>query len=236
VQALDILGAAAQPVEPVGPFGPAAPVQRPPREQSRLVVLILAGIVLVLGVFAGMRAFNFDPAPLLTGTAREPSSSGAPSSSATSSAPSSSAPAGPLQVAAVTAIDPEGDDSENQDLAKNVVDGDTSTNWHSERYETPTFGGIKRGLGLVLDLRTARRVTTVTVTAPGDEGTVQLRASDTADFDGSRLLASARIAGSGDVVLRPSTPASTRYVVLWFTRVPRTDEGRRIVVDEVVVR
>src|SRR3954453_13317238 len=75
VQALDIFGAVAQPVEPVGPFGPAAPVERPPREQSRLVVLVLAGLVLVVGVFAGMRAFNFDPAPLLTGTGGDRASS-----------------------------------------------------------------------------------------------------------------------------------------------------------------
>src|SRR5439155_19659853 len=88
LQALDILGAAAQPVEPVGPFGPAAPVDRPPREQSRLVVLILAALVLVLGVFAAMRAFNFDPAPLLTGTGTAESSStdaGPPPSGTTSS-------------------------------------------------------------------------------------------------------------------------------------------------------
>jgi hypothetical protein len=37
-------------------------------------------------------------------------------------------------------------------------------------------------------------------------------------------------------VLRSSAPTSTRYLVLWFTRVPQTPEGRRIVVDEVVVR
>jgi hypothetical protein len=237
VQALDILGAAAQPVEPVGPFGPVAPVERPPREQSRLVVLILAGLVLVLGVFAAMRAFNFDPAPLLNGTARNQASTGAGASSSTTSGPSSSTAAGaPLSVAAVTAIDPQGDDSENEDLAKNVVDGDTSTNWHSERYDSPSFGGIKKGVGLVLDLASAHKVTTVTVTAPGEDGTLQLRAATAANFDGSQLLAAGRIAGSGTVVLRPSTSTSTRYLVLWFTRVPRTDEGRRIVVDEVVVR
>jgi hypothetical protein len=238
VQALDILGAVAQPVEPVGPFGPVAPVERPPREQSRLVVLILAGLVLVLGVFAAMRAFNFDPAPLLNGTARNHASSGtgAGSSSNATSGPSSTGAGEPLTVAAVTAIDPQGDNSENEDLARNVVDGDASTSWHSERYDSPSFGGIKKGVGLVLDLGSAHKVTTVTLTAPGDDGTLQLRAAAAADFEGSQLLAAGRIAGSGTVVLRPSTPTSTRYLVLWFTRVPQTDEGRRIVVDEVVVR
>jgi hypothetical protein len=203
-------------------------------------VLILAGLVLVLGVFAAMRAFNFDPAPLLTGTTNDSASSSgtgaASSSTSTSRAPSSSTAGGPLQVAAVTAIDPQGDDNENEDLAKNVVDGDRSTSWHSERYDSPSFGGIKKGVGLVLDLGGAHKVTTVTVTAPGDDGALQLRAGDEADLDGSELLASGRIAGSGGVVLRPPEPTSTRYLVLWFTRVPQTDEGRRIVVDEVVVR
>ena len=136
----------------------------------------------------------------------------------------------------MTAIDPQGDGNENGDLAKNAVDGDTSTSWHSERYDTPTFGGIKKGLGLVLDLGRARDVTTVTLTAPGSDGAVQLRAGDAPDSEGSQVLAKSRISGSGDVVLRPSQPTSTRYLVLWFTRVPETDAGRRIVVDEVVVR
>jgi hypothetical protein len=74
------------------------------------------------------------------------------------------------------------------------------------------------------------------VAAPGSDGALQLRAGDAADSEGSQVLAKGRISGSGDVVLRPSQPTSTRYLVLWFTRVPETDAGRRIVVDEVVVR
>jgi hypothetical protein len=238
---LDILGAAAQPVEPVGPFGPAAPLERPPREQSRLVVLVLAGLVLVLGVFAASRFVGFDPSPLLTGTAGATStttgSTAERSSSSSSGAPSSSTSSPtPVRVARVTAIDPQGDDSENDGLARNIVDGDPSTSWHSDHYETPTFGGLKKGVGLVLDLGRSSTVTTVTVTAPGDDGAVQLRAGDSDGLDGSSVVDTGRISGSGRVVLRPSSPASTRYLVLWFTRVPDTDQGRRIVVDEVVVR
>ena len=244
VQALDIFGAVAQPVEPVGPFGPAAPLERPPREQSRLVVLILAGLVLVLGSVAVARVFNFDPSPLLTGSPGDnvPSASGSAgaASSTTSRAPSSTTTTtttagAPVRVTAVTALDPQGDGSENDGLAKNVADGDPSTSWHSDRYQSPTFGGIKKGLGLVLDLGGDAKVTRVTVTAPGDDGAMQLRASQTGDLTGSRVLATARIRG-GHVVLAPATPASTRYLVLWFTRVPQTEQGRRIVVDEVVVR
>ncbi|MGZ4650664.1 MAG: hypothetical protein ACXV3A_09040, partial [Kineosporiaceae bacterium] len=66
VEALDILGAAARPVEPVAPFGPATPVTRPPREQSRLVVLVLATLVFILGGFAVTRFLTFDAAPLIT--------------------------------------------------------------------------------------------------------------------------------------------------------------------------
>jgi hypothetical protein len=116
-----------------------------------------------------------------------------------------------------------------------VTDGDPSTSWHSDRYQSPTFGGIKQGLGLVLDLGATSTVTRVTLTAPGTDGTVELRAAGGPDGSGSQLLATGRIDG-GDTVLTPSAPASTRYVVLWFTRVPQTDQGRRIVVDEVVVR
>jgi hypothetical protein len=240
VQALDILGAAAQPVEPVAPFGPATPLTRPPRKQSRLVVLVLAVLVIVLGVLAVIRFIDFDPAPLLTGSG-DPSPVATTSAGSTAgTAPTSSAPArgaaAPVRVVGVTAIDPQGDGNENGDLARTVIDRDASTSWHSERYDSPGFGGIKKGLGLVLDLGSATTVTSVTVRAPGSDGALQLRTSEAGDSQGDHAVASGRLTGSGRVLLRPAQPASTRYLVLWFTRVPQNDGGRRIIVTEVVVR
>jgi F5/8 type C domain len=241
VEALDILGAVAHPAEPVAPFGPATPLTRPPREQSRLVLAVLAVLVLVLGLFAVSRLTRFDAAPLITtgSPARLPSPTGAgpaSSGSASRNSPASPSPSGTVSVAGAAAIDPQGDGNENGDLAKNAVDGDPSTSWHSERYDSPDFGGIKKGVGLVLDLGDTSKVTTATVNAPGTDGTVELRASDTSQYEGSQVIATANLTGSGKVTLTPPRPVTARYLVLWFTRAPENGGERRVVVNEVDVR
>ena len=59
---------------------------------------------------------------------------------------------------------------ENNDLAARAIDGDPSTSWHSDRYSSPEFGGLKKGLGLAVDLGETSTVTSVTVTAPAPTG------------------------------------------------------------------
>jgi len=240
VEALDILGAAAQPVEPVAPFGPVTPLTRPPREQSRLVVTVLAVLVLVVGLFAVTRFLTFDAAPLLSSGAATPATpaatAGTPPGRAASPSSTGASPGSTVSVAGAAAIDPQGDGNENGDLAKNVIDGDLSTSWHSERYDSPSFGGIKQGVGLALELGETSTVTAVTVHAPGDDGSVQLRSADSGRLDGSQVIATGELNGSGTVTLSPGSPTATRYLILWFTRVPRNGGERRIVVDEVDVR
>jgi hypothetical protein len=142
-----------------------------------------------------------------------------------------------VAIAGVQAVDPQGDDSENNDLAARAIDGESGTAWRSERYDTPAFGGIKKGVGLALDLGDPTAVTTVTLTAPGTDGGVELRAGDSPDYDGSTVLAKGRVDGSGRVVLTLRRPVQTRYLIVWFTRVPEQDGGeRRVLVDEVDVR
>jgi hypothetical protein len=79
-------------------------------------------------------------------------------------------------------------------------------------------------------------VTSVTVTAPGTDGTVELRTADGPDLGGSVVVASGRLTGSGTVVLTPTKPVSTRELVVWFTRLPDSGDGRRAVVAEIDVR
>jgi hypothetical protein len=141
-----------------------------------------------------------------------------------------------VAIAGVQAVDPQGDDSENNDLAARAIDGDTGTAWRSERYDSPAFGGIKKGVGLALDLGDPTAVATVTLTAPGTDGMVELRAGDSPDYDGSTVVARGRVDG-GRVVLTAAKPVQTRYLLVWFTRVPEQEGGeRRVLVDEIDVR
>jgi len=247
VYGLEMFAADAQPADPfeaVAPFGPEAPLTRPPREQSRLVLLIVAVLLVLAGVVAFRQLMSFHPAALITtgggapvtpaGVKPTPSASPAPSASA-SAAPSPSA--SPVTIAGVQAIDPQGDDSENNDLAARAIDGDPQSAWRSEHYSSPEFGGIKNGLGLAVDLGDPVAVSAVTLTAPGSDGLVELRAADSPDYDGSTRVAKGKLDGSGQVVLSTGKPVTSRYLLIWFTRAPLQDNGDyRVIVNEIDVR
>ncbi len=246
VSGLELFAAQSEPVgpaEPVAPFGPDAPLTRPPREQSRLVMGLLAVFVVLVGVVAGRQLFSFDPAPLILSGGGAPTASRTPAAGTprpTASTPAPSTPGAPSAVVAVAgaqAIDPQGDDNEYNELAARAVDDDPGTAWRSERYDSATFGGVKKGVGLALDLGDPSVVRQVTLDAPGSDGTVEIRAADSPDVDGSTVLATGRIDGGGPVVLPIRRPASTRYLIVWFTRVPQQQNGEnRVLVDEIDVR
>jgi hypothetical protein len=247
LDALQILGSAASAEEPLAPFAPTAPLDRPPRAQSRLVLVVLGVLLVVVLVAALSRIVDFHPAPLINKGGGAPStpSAGPSGPAAATSAPAAPSPApgsaagtaAPVSVAGVQALDPQGDDNENNDLAARAIDGDPSTSWHSDRYSSPEFGGLKKGLGLAVDLGEASAVHSVTVTAPGTDGTIELRTADGPDIGASTVVATGRLTGSGTVELRPTAPVSTRELIVWFTRLPDSGgEGRRAVVAEIDVR
>jgi serine/threonine-protein kinase len=58
-----------------------------------------------------------------------------------------------VEIASVRSFDPQGrDGEENEAQARLAVDGDPNTMWATDRYNTRAFGGLKPGVGLVLQL------------------------------------------------------------------------------------
>ncbi len=223
----------------LGPFMPPVPVARPPESQARLVLSIIGGLVvlgLLLSLFALRGVFTANPLTpravpsIVTGR-------GAAVPSVTANAPIPGVSAGDVEIAGVKAIDPMGDQTENGASAPRVIDGDSATEWRSERYDTPNFGGLgKTGLGLVIDLGQVSTVTQVVVEHRGTGGTLELRTAAEATFDGSTLLSSVPMEGNR-LVITLSQPVDTRYLVLWFTKVTRQSSGEnRLRVFEVSVR
>ena len=59
---------------------------------------------------------------------------------------------GPVQITGIKSFDPQGDDqTENDNEASYVTDGDATTAWSTSCYKSPTFGS-KSGVGLVMQL------------------------------------------------------------------------------------
>lgn len=134
-------------------------------------------------------------------------------------------------------FDPQGDTQEEYpELAPLVVDGDPTTAWRTSTYEQQFGpGGLKTGVGVVVDLGEAKDVSSVAVTVQGGPTTVAVYLSDTplTGVQGVEPVA----AGSGaDVIeLELEEPTAGRYVTVWLTSIPPFEGDFRGQVAEVVV-
>ena len=219
------------------PAPAAAPVERttrrrslPPLVRRGLTILLPLGLLVGVGIAGWVAGTEIGRVPDVG--ARFPS---LPRASTAASPGAGGGAGGPIAVTAVQSFDPLGDGAESPGSARNASDGDESTSWETERYDSsPTFGGLKTGVGLVFDLGSPQAVRSVTVAFDTPGAALELRAGDAASesVDGYRVVAQEGAAGR-TVTLRPSG-GPARYWVLWLTRLPDADRGYRARVAEVV--
>lgn len=135
----------------------------------------------------------------------------------------------PLTVAAVNDFDPQGeDDAENPELVGRVVDGNVRTGWRTTTYfGQANLGGLKTGVGVVLDLGGPRELSSVRVRLAGGPTDVSVYASspgasEPRSLKGLRRIAELDAAGPDASVSLPSG-FLTRYVVVWLTELPEVE-------------
>lgn len=126
------------------------------------------------------------------------------------------APAAVLSPASIESVDPSGGSGFRQD-------GDV---WRTQTYRSADFGKLKDGVGLLLDLGTAREVTSLTLDTATSGLAVELRAADRAagDADGFRSVDSADQT-AGTVTLSGEDAGAHRYWLVWVTRLGQADGG-----------
>lgn len=153
------------------------------------------------------------------------SSPGSASASRASMSPTVSHAPHPLSVTSVAAFGPEGtSDGDNPGLAARVLDVSTDMPWYSQWYATPGFGNLRSGTGLLLTLGEAtsvRDIRLVLGSAPGADIQVRVGNSPAPDLP---VVAGASGVG-GTVLLTAAKPATGRYVLIWFTRLPPDGHG-----------
>jgi putative peptidoglycan lipid II flippase len=134
----------------------------------------------------------------------------------------------PLPIQGAQDFDPPpGSGDENPELAELAVDGDPTTAWETLRYDNdPRLGGIKEGVGLILDLGQAREIRRVTATLQGEGTNLELRVAPesaatapSGSADDYRLLDEAADVGT-TISFDLEQPVRTRYVLLWLTKLP----------------
>jgi len=159
-----------------------------------------------------------------------------------SDGPSTNRAAGPLSIAGVSDFDPEGDPpEENSELAGLAVDGDPATAWKTMTYfNDPELGGLKDGVGLLVDLGKPVEVSQVELTLIGGPTSLDILAakegaSAPTSTDGLDEVASVDGAGT-NVDPKFEAPVTTRYLVVWLTSLPPTSGGFAGQIAEIVVR
>jgi serine/threonine protein kinase len=140
-------------------------------------------------------------------------------------------PTAPLRIIGAKDFDPFGDDgTESHSEVSNVYDHNPSTYWQTSWYARADLGGLKPGVGVVLDLGSARHVSSVTVDLLGDGTDVQLMAAPSGtnvrptQLDGfGKVVASG---SGGQQVTLKSKQVTTRYLLVWLTKLPFNPDGK----------
>jgi eukaryotic-like serine/threonine-protein kinase len=226
-------------LEAPAPLVPAEPLTK---DESKLALGIVVGFVvlaLIIGIYGVSRIGSGSDSPggaaaPATRTTTVAPSSAAPTGSASPTGAETGAPPEPLAILKVEAYDPEGDGAENNNLTPRVYDGDKSTGWFSENYRSDTFGGLKKGVGVIVDLGPNKKPQTVELNIPHPSD-VEVYVGPDNRLEGATKIGE-KADADGTVTFDVPADVSGQYIVVWFTKLNADDNGkRRAWLDEVVV-
>ncbi|MGZ4801882.1 MAG: protein kinase domain-containing protein, partial [Acidimicrobiia bacterium] len=182
---------------------PVAATRKSRFTPARLALWSVVFVIGVLGGYLGYRAVEDEPA-----------SNGAPPAPVV----------GPLTIVGARDYDPAGDGKESPKEVSFVWDGNVATMWSTELYKDRDVGGLKPGVGLVVDLGAPKKVQRVeVVTGEGDaDWSGQIYASDTVPPSlagwGAPRFSGQALGTDAQLTLQP--PARARNVLLWITNLP----------------
>ena len=201
-----------QPIRPVAPAGARGTLRS--WMLIPLLVLVVAAAAITAGLALGRLTFG---GPLGINAA-PPGTAPAPASTTS------------LRIAGAKDFDPQGDGSEHPQAVPLAIDGNPTTAWTTDHYDSATFGNLKTGVGLWIDLGGSRRITKVVIssTLPGwtfelEGGTVQPQhlSSPLLSTNGTTTFT---VDGSGNVVVE-LPPVEEPGILIWITRLA-PDAGR----------
>jgi putative peptidoglycan lipid II flippase len=218
---------------------PAARSADPPKRRSALArafgvlvgALVLGGATL-LGLDLLRSAVNGDE------TAGE-SLATAPTTTASSAPPPAPAEPTPIAIAGATDFDPAGSGDENPDDTSLAIDGDPETAWNTLTYYDP-LELQKSGVGIFVDLGSSVTVSSLNVQQVSADSDLQIRVAPEAaaeppgTIDDWTVIAELEETPEA-VPVNLDAPVTTRYVLVWFTRLPPEGGDFRGGVAEVEV-
>jgi hypothetical protein len=142
-----------------------------------------------------------------------------------------------VKILSGSVFDPLGDGQpENDGQAPLSYDGNFSTAWKTLEYRnSPNFGNLKKGVGIVYDLGSQQSLSGVTVTStePGAALEVRTGGDPQGSLDSFTTVASGTVKGSTDLTFGKAV--TSRYVLVWITGLVPGNGGYSADLAEVVV-
>ena len=153
-----------------------------------------------------------------------------------SASQSASQGSGAYTISNVDDFDPAadgGNNEENPNLLGKATDGNPATAWQTVTYlNNPRLGGLKPGVGIVLDLGRPVAVGAVRLTLQGKPTAVEIRVPEgsvtqppMSSVKKWRVVAKNDTAGT-EVALRPSSKVTSRWVLVYLTSLPKVASGK----------
>ncbi len=168
-------------------------------------------------------------------TSPSTSPSDSPSASSTESPTPTDLPSAAPVIASAQQVDPppQGDNNEHPELVGRAIDGNPTTMWVSRTYKSPEVRH-EAGIGYAVILAKPAMVSKVTLLTSSTGGNVEVRATTPDKPTQGTVLASGPL--SPTTVLTFSKPVEASSIVLWFTELPQTADGRnRVELHEVTL-
>lgn len=124
---------------------PRQPAPQPRAASRRLIVGALALVLLAVGLVALGRVFTGGGEPII------PAPDVSTSVATDTTTPATSTTTVELSVENAASYDPFGGGGENDDTISNLIDGDTTTSWRTEQYDSP-LADLKPGVGVTFSV------------------------------------------------------------------------------------
>nr|WP_308129405.1 protein kinase family protein [Actinoplanes polyasparticus] len=231
------LDAAEEDYEDVGPlrFTQNATTE-PTRSTPKIIIGVAALVVIaVIGLVFGIRAISSSDNKNPTGTTQADAGAGTTPTDEQTPAPAPKKIA--LTADMVRIVDPPDGSREDTGESKFTVDGDADTAWETQRFKQANFGNFKPGMGVLIDLGSARKLSEIQVELSQPGVTMDIRAGsddpgDTSAGDQKIMQTYKRLGdsetktdGTREVFSVFNPDQTYRYVLVFMTKLPSTDDG-----------
>jgi len=122
----------------------------------------------------------------------------------------------PITITGTGAYDPYGDGTEHDSDAPKATDGNATTYWATEKYNSGLEGVHKAGVGLVLDATSLVQLSRITLLTDTPGFTAEIRATNIQGTLGQKVSESRVVGRTTRFTINQSAPK--RYYLVWITK------------------